>query len=254
MVRRDQVFHPVFHPFDRAAQLQRSEWDQKVFRVELAANAKASPNVGFDEMDAVFGHLQQVGQHSPVEVGHFGLSPHGETLRAGVVRGYQTPGFQRIAGVPVAAELLSASVLGLLERCVDVAFSPRKLHGQVGAVLLEKKGVAPLRLERIHNRRKGVVTHFNRFQRVLGKVAAGRHKHRHRLADVAHLVARQRVLEETVQPSIDTPPHRDGPGFHRIKDVLKGEYGSDTGHFQGRAGVDGQYARMGVGAAQNGGV
>ena len=144
VVRRDQVLHPVFHPFDGAAQLQGCEGDKKVFRVKLAANSKASANVGFDEVDAVFGHLQQVGQHSPVEVGHFGLSPHGETLRAGVVRSYQTPGFQRIAGVPVASEFLSASVLGLLEGCVNVTFSPSKLHRQVGAVLLEEKGVAPL--------------------------------------------------------------------------------------------------------------
>ena len=51
VVHRRQMLAPVLEPADRAADMPRSERDQEVLGIELAAGAKAAPGIILDQVD-----------------------------------------------------------------------------------------------------------------------------------------------------------------------------------------------------------
>src|SRR5205085_1354593 len=57
MVRRHQVLAPVLGPFHRPPEAPRGEWNQEIFRIELAAHAEAAADVGLEHVDALFGQV-----------------------------------------------------------------------------------------------------------------------------------------------------------------------------------------------------
>ena len=233
------MLHAVFDPLDRAAQFHRAERNDEVLRVELAAYAETSANIGLDKVDTVFRHLQKRGQDPPVEVGHLGLAPHGHVAGPGGEGRHQTPSLERVSGVPVAAEFLFAGVLRFGERAIRVPQRTLELQGQVGAVFLEQKHVAFFRRPDIDDGRKGLVFHLDGVQGVLGQVTALRHHHRHRLSHVSNLLSRQRILQEPLQPGIRAPAHGNRTGLYGLHDVLKSVNGLNAFHLQSGGRVDG---------------
>ena len=129
VVGGDQVLHAVFDPLDWAAQFHGAERNDEVLRVELAADPETSANVGFNEVDTVFRHLQKRGQYPPVEVGYLGLAPHGHVAGPGGEGRHQTPSLQGVSGVPVAAKFLFAGVLRFGERAIRVPQRPLERQG-----------------------------------------------------------------------------------------------------------------------------
>ena len=99
----------------------------------------------------------------------------------------------------------------------------------------------------IHHRGQRLVLDLDQVARVLGDVAIlGRHR-RHRLADVAHPVVGDRGLEH----------RRARPCRQRIADLGRigaGHHAKHAGESGGLAHVDGDDPRVGMGAAQHGGV
>ena len=109
------------------------------------------------------------------------------------------------------------------------------------------------RERRVHRRRdgQGRVLDLDRLQRVLGEVAALGDHEGHRLADVAHDVARDGGLEIPRRPVGNGHAiGDDGRGGH----VGRGEHGVDAGHRERAAGVDPHEAGVGVARADHDGL
>ena len=98
MVRGDQVLAAVLDPFHRAVELSRRERNQEIFRVELAAHAEATADVGLDHGDGVLGKTQLLRQDAAVVEHHLGHAGDGEMAFGRVPFGEQPARLHRHRG------------------------------------------------------------------------------------------------------------------------------------------------------------
>jgi len=72
MIGADQMFTPVFDPFHRAPEPQCGDQHQNIFRIKLAANAKAAAGVALVQMQRAAGALEHAHQRIFVAMRHLG--------------------------------------------------------------------------------------------------------------------------------------------------------------------------------------
>jgi hypothetical protein len=148
-------------------------------------------------------------------------------------------------------ERLSQDVVGRGERALDVTGLLHDVGAHVVAgLLVDQRGARRQPGLGAGHRGERRVARLDQVARVLRDVARGRDHHRHRLADVAHLVGRQHVAWEIAQARVR---HLDGPGALHVGDVGGGDHGEHAVHGARGARVDGHDARVSVRAAQEGG-
>ena len=75
-----------------------------------AHRARLTPGIaadlGLDEMNATLRQAAKLGEDTPIGVGHFGGTPHGQEATALVPLGHQTTIFQRHGGMPLGEKFL----------------------------------------------------------------------------------------------------------------------------------------------------
>ena len=231
MVGGDKVLQAVLNPLHRPFQLHGGEGDEKVLRIELTADAESAADVGFDQVDAVFGYPQLGDKYVLDGVGDLGRAPHGKAVGLGVVVRHQAAGLQWVAGVAVGTELLFAGVVGIAEGCFHIAETNDGVTGEVGAILLVEQDLVLQRLADAGDRRQGFVVHLDGFQGVFGQVAAFCYDHGHGLAHVSDLVHGQVVLQKVFQAGQVEDP--DGNGLGQWSYVVEGIDGVNSGEGQG---------------------
>ena len=244
-----QVLAPVLDPLDRPTELHGGVGHQVVFRVELAADSEAAAHVGLHEVDAVLGHFQQRRQHRAVEVRHLGHAPHRQLVPPGVPGRHQTAGLHGVAGVAVRPQHLLAGVLRVPEGPLHVPQHDVVAAGHVGALLLVDDDVSAQRRLHVRHHRQRLVLNPDQVGAVLGHVAVHRRHQRHRLAHVADLAPRQRVLQEAVQPVQLVHAQRDRLDARR--QIGKGQHADHPRELQGLRHVHRLDARVRVRAPQH---
>src|SRR4029079_12443301 len=72
VIGRLHMLKAVLDPFDRPTELSRGKGDQKIFRIEFTAYAKAAANIELYEVNCAFGHLHHRSERATVEERHLG--------------------------------------------------------------------------------------------------------------------------------------------------------------------------------------
>ena len=218
-------------------------------RIDLAAEAAADRAA--DEVQAVGGHVEQLGGGAEREEQRLRAGVHHEAV-VGLGRGDRAVGLGRrvLDGRHLVA--LFDHEVGRGERALDIAEAQLLVVvllvvlegvGRVGLVHHRRAGLD--RLLHVEHRRQRVVVDADLGERVVGRgLALGHHRH-DRLALVAHLVDGQQRL--VVLAEVDEAQQRVLVDRH----VGGADHALDAGRALGRRHVDGAQARMRMRAAQH---
>ena len=211
--RRDEMLEPVLHPLDRAAGDARGERGEHDVGKHRELDAEAAAAVGRDAQPQLrAGHAQRprhhrMGAERALEVRH-----HVEAAVGGAVFGddhvalHRGEGAARIkAGQPDAGVRLRKRARGIaVGEVADRDLVALRLRMQQRRRRRARGAGVDHRLERL-------VVDAHQLGGVLREVAALRHHQRHRLADIAHALDRQRPLVdrrlERDQERIGDRPH-----------------------------------------------
>ena len=139
-------------------------------------------------------------------------------------------------------------MLGAREGVVGTAGNLNEMSGDVVRhVGMDERRPVRDRFLEVDRHRQRLVLDGNKRGRVLRRIAVDRDHHRDRLADVVHVVARQRPLRVRILHRLmrDQQRHRDV----EVADIVAGVDRDDTRMLAGRADVDRLDARACVAAA-----
>ncbi len=120
MICGAEVLAAILDPLDRAAQVACREGDEEVFRIELAARAKATADINLDHLDLLFPEAQGCGKDPAVGEGDLGRTPHGHFFRRRVPARNEAPRFHEKRRMTLHPEGFAADVVGGAERGIGV--------------------------------------------------------------------------------------------------------------------------------------
>src|SRR4029079_9835407 len=78
LVHRLEVLRAVFDPANRFAKMPGGKGNQKIFRIEFTAGAKAAADFRLDEVNTALRQADEVGENAPMGMVHLGWTPHGQ--------------------------------------------------------------------------------------------------------------------------------------------------------------------------------
>ncbi len=169
-------FVPARDPLHRPAQPPRRPDDQRLLRVVLALVAEAAADVARDDAQVRLGDAELLAD-----------------VAADMVRRLRSD-VERVAGRRRAARLDRRAAQPVIHQ-LDFDLATRARHRLLhGLALAARPAEGPLTLDQ----RQGLVVHLHVFGKILGRDARLGEHHRHRLADVAHDLARQRPARRLV--------------------------------------------------------
>ena len=184
-----QVLAPVLYPFDRAADAPRQIGQQQILRIDVALGAKAAAHIQRNTAHPRLGHAKRKGDLAPDPVHHLRRRPDRDSAGSRLMHRGDAAAFHRNAGISMMIKAPLQRLFCCSKGSRHVALGNRKLSQQVGAVLfMQHGGSCAERGLRIDDRVEKLVIDAHQIDRILGKITVVGDDHRHRLADVAHLV------------------------------------------------------------------
>ena len=195
----DEVLPPVLGPLDRHPEALGRERHHHLLGIELDdLHAEAAADVGRDDVDPVDVEVEQAAEAGADAGRRLRRIVHQQAALLVEPRDHPAA-LQRRGGAALDLQPPLEDVRGGGEAGVDVAVLLGDLRDDVvGAVAVDERGVRRVGGLDVGDHRQRVVRDDDRSRGVLGDVAITGDDHRDRLADVAHLVARQRVLRAAV--------------------------------------------------------
>ena len=237
----EEFFFAGVDQLDRAAGLARENGRDYRAVVIAGLAAETTADFGLDHAHLRFGHAQRYGVTAAGEEGRLRVAPHGHAV-TGPVRN-AADGLQRGMPLPDRIPGTFDDDVGGLETGIDFAALKRKFVRDIARCIV------------VHQRRAGrhrFIQRKHRGQRfVLNNNAVDRGARGFRIgggdgddfiADITHAADGQRI-----EIGAERAPFALGG-------VFAGDHRLDPGHRARGAGVDGQDARVGMRAAQHGGV
>ena len=190
-----QVLVTRLDPLHRRGEAHRQEREQDLLRVDLLLHAESAAHVGRDHANLVLGQPEHLAERVAQGVGPLGGRPHGETARAAIVVGQDPAGLEWHPGVAMDVVASARHDLGRAKRTVRVA----GLHDEIGGDVARNPVVQECRARsdggvRVGHDVERLVGDLQGLDAILGRITARGHHRDGRLADVAHLLARQRKL------------------------------------------------------------
>ena len=246
--RGQQVFAPVADPLDGPFEQPGEGAQHDLFGIERGLRAEAAAHVRGHDPNAVLRQVEQIGQR----VAQQARTLRGRTQRqlsyAGIVLGQAAAALHAHRGVAPKPEPPVHAQRGPGEGGVDVTAREFARQQHVGASLvMQRDGLGSGGLDRIVRHGQRLVLDLDPFRGVFGHVAAFRHHHGDRFADVADLLDRQ-GREGRLPIFVHS-----GRGAHRFDEFRNPRAGQHRGHavHQTRCGgVDLGNARVCVRAAE----
>ena len=193
LAAREQILHAVRGPFDGARQQPRRGGDENLFGIERTLAAETTADILRDDPHAMAGNIERLRQRIAHDARHLRRRIQCQRLAAGVVFGKVGARLDRNRRLSVHAKPAADAHRRLGKRGVDVAALEFAAHHHVGAgLIVQQRRAVFQRLFRIDHERQRLVFDIDELQRVFGLIAALRDDTDDRLADIAHLAARQR--------------------------------------------------------------
>jgi len=239
VVGGEQVLAPVLGPLHRLAEPPRGERDQEIFRIELAAHAEATADVGLQHVDAVLGQIHVLRQHAARRERHLRRTGYRELGARAVPLRQQPARLHAHGGVALHGEALFAAVGRL--HVQRIALGGRVGDGELALVAIDHRGQ---RLD----------VDVDRIGRVFGERGRVRHHHRDRLAYVVHFPGSNDRLLVRHELRQRREAQRDARHRAILRDVGRREDGVHAGHGACPCRVDGADAAVADVGAQDRGV
>ena len=236
--------------------MPREGGQHHVLGVAAELVAEAAAHVRIDHADQVLIHAQHAGEIGPEVVRRLVRGPHHQAARGGIGRGHAGARLHRHAAQALADDPLLHHALGLGEDRVGIAGLDLILVLDVlRGIRVELRRAVGQRGEDVGDRGQRLPVDHDRFDAVVGGVVGVGHHRRHRLADVADHLRRQRPVLATRRAAAGAALGRRARGGQRLgqlADVLARDDHANAGHLQRRLDVDTPDARVSVGAAHEG--
>ena len=251
LVVRDETLGAARNPPHRTPQPARRPGDDRFLRIELALVAEAAADVGRDHAHRALGHAELLGHLPANVVGRLGRAVERELLGIRQAEREHRAWLDRRADQAVVDEI-ERDDMGCPTKSFAhggfVAAPPAKAHIGRGA-RMQLRGISRLRGTRIGDRRQRLIVDLDTLGRIR-RLLAGLGDHCcHRLADMAHGVARQRKARRlghrraVVRADDPERPHRS----HIVgRHVRAAENGNNAGQGDGGSCIDSADAGVGV--------
>ncbi len=187
MVGGHQVLTPVLDPFDRPREPHCREADEKILRVELAADAEPATGIAFLQHDPGRAASEHAHQAVTVAMRHLGRAVELQHIARGIVPRQGAARFQRHAAVPADVEVERNNGMGRCKRGIDIAitFPHDERFGR------EARGKAARRSRGGQYRRQLFGLDRHEIGGIFRQIRVGREHRRDRFADIAQPVSRQ---------------------------------------------------------------
>ena len=227
---------PPLGPLDRALELPREQAADDELRMRGDLVAEAAADVLRDDAQLVEADAHRRAHHDRREAGELVVRVHRPLPGTAVVLDEGAVAFERRRVEPVEVQLADRDdVIGLGERCIDVAPLPDARVGQVAAALLvEHRRALRESGARVDENVEWLVLDHHELGRGARELTRLRDDRDDRLAEVAHLADGERVV-------LDVPAGRCGDLEERIgedRDLVPGERPEDAGHLERGRDVD----------------
>ena len=188
-----EVFQPVAGPFDRAPQPPCSRANKNFLRIERALAAKTAADVRRNDADAVARNIERGRKRIADDAGHLRRRMQRQRIAARLVFGETGARLDRDRALAMHAE--PAFDLDRHRgkcRVWIAAFELAADYDVCASLLVQQRRAGTHRLLRIDHNRQRFVVDGDELKRVLGVITAVGNDADDRLADIAHLVLRQR--------------------------------------------------------------
>jgi hypothetical protein len=238
---------------DGPPERQRERADGHVILVDVDLDAEAAADVGGDDPDARLAQREELREDGLHHVRDLGRDPHRERACRGLVVGDQAARLERHAGVAARGERARPHAARAGECALDVAGREARLgEGVVAELGMDqwRAGGQP-RLRGKHRGQRLVLDLDQRRRVVGGSPALGGHRD-DRLADVAHALDGEGEHRAALHPGV--VPEDAAVGFAEPGDGVASQHAGDARRSARALEVDAYEARVGVRAADEGGV
>ena len=121
VIGRHQMLAPVLDPFDRPAEPHRREADEKILRVELAADAEAAAGIAFLEHHGGRAAAEHAGERVAVAVRHLRGAVQFEHVARRIVARQGAARFERHAAMPADRQVERDDRVRRGEGGIDIA-------------------------------------------------------------------------------------------------------------------------------------
>ena len=188
-----QMFVAILDPAHRMVELQGERGQDDLFRIEPRLGSEAAADIGCHDADATLLDPENFSERDAHGVRRLGRGVDHDFVEPVVAIREHAAALHRCAGLPVHAVFAAHGDLGVARGGFDVAARDRPLLEQVVTeVFVHQRGAAGARGLCIHHRVERPVVDGDGGGDVLGFGAGRCDAGGDRLADVAHLVGRER--------------------------------------------------------------
>jgi hypothetical protein len=186
---REKMFAAVFDPLDRAAQMQTSNWNNDLLRVDYIFAAETAANIRRHHSHLILVTPQHLHQGRTRFMRELRRRPDGQQILVLVEGGKHATPFDRVSSTPVLLKVDFGTSRRACERRVDIAVGLTNLGNDVAdltAASGRRPGCNPLLA--VGDDRQRIVFDLHESGSVLRDVTRIRDRDRHRFPDKSHLV------------------------------------------------------------------
>ena len=188
-----EVFHAVTGPLDRAGEPPRRGADEDLFRIERSLAAKTAAHVRRHDANLVAGKIERRRQRIAHDARDLRRGMQRQRVAPRLVFGKARPGLDGDRRLAMHAEAAADAHRRGGKRLVRLAAFELPVHQHVGAgFFMQERHSGTHGLLRVNDGGQRFVVDNEELERVLGEVAVFGDDTHDRLADIAHLAARQR--------------------------------------------------------------
>ena len=241
------VFLPALYPLDGLAQLFGDYGGDHLFGVQIQLASEPAAHVGRDDPYLVLGMPGDEREQQPNEMRDLGGGVHGELVGAGVEVRHDAARLHGVGDEALVDDALGDADFGARRRRVEIAAADFPLEGDVvGRVFVNLRRAVLDAGFHVDDGVEDVVIHGDQRRRVRRRLRAGGDDRRHRVADAADFVDRQRRMRHFLRVRHDPPADE---AAEPLRQIRAGEHRQDAVGRRRGGGVHADDVRVRVGAA-----
>ena len=249
--RGDVAFASPLRPLDRPAEPPRDRKRERLLRIHIQLRAEPPAHVRRDHAELRLRNAEDAAERDARDVRYLRRRPERELTRRRHGRHEHRPWLDRVRDQPVLAVALAHGYLRVREQPLHLALLKLPCVAAVRAELLvHQRRTLGQRSLRIDDRWKRLVLDLDQLGRILRAAAAQSGNDGDRVARVAHLVDRQRLVLRRVGV-LSRDPRTRQRAVPLVNEVGTRPRADDVGVRERRTDIHVHYARVRVRASHN---
>ncbi len=251
--RGQEMLAPVLDPFHRTAEPQRGDRDDDLLGIERRLGTEAAADERCDDADVLEVAVEQVGNGGTAEMRCLRRRPHRQPAGRRFLARQHGAALQRHRGAAMLENLLLEHMGRGGEGVFHVAIGHGDEGGDIGGeIAVAARRARGQRVAAIAGSGKHLVVDRDGCGGILGEIAVVGDDHGDGFADIADLIAGERMLGAQRRDGGIGHRHRQRLGRELSGQVVRREHRMDAGHRQRRRRVDCADTGMGMRAPHEG--